>query len=295
MLRFAAFTCVVLIVLADLTTSAADADIRLTGIVSLPGLKQALLQDSKHPGDYLLGEGERERDMEVTAISPADLTVTLNLHTNRNLKLSIEGATNEVSGQPPTILFQKASIHPVILIFQQLCNCTLLQHPQTPDFPFTFLSTATNPIDALHDFQNAFTNKGIVLIPDGDKFVIMGPTSAASMLIPRSAQASSAETSPSAQSTNAEIHAQDLLPGGVLDFRGADFNQVFNLYAMLIGRNIDRTHRFQVPVHGDFFIHTQTPVSKTEAVYAIGTLINWRGVNVVTQSDGSITALRAAR
>jgi len=147
----------------------------------------------------------------------------------------------------------------------------------------------------MREFQSAFTNLGLVLIPDGEKFLMVGPNSTAAKLIPHSAQAKSAETTSNLQSTNSDNHAQELLPAGTIDLRNATFNQVFELYAVLIDHKIDRTHPIQGPIRGGFFLHTQTPLSKSEAIYSTGTLINWHGANIVTQSDMTITAVSSLR
>jgi hypothetical protein len=294
-MRSTFFASVCLILTPILAAPAAEQNVRLTGIVNLPGYKKAVLQDSIRPEGYFLGEGERDGEIEVKTISPVDLTVTLAQRTNRDLKLTMEAKTDQSASSTPTIILEKADFRSVVPIFQKLCNRTLLQHPQTPDPTFTFHSSAVNPADALHDLQIAFTNNGLVMIPDGDKFLMVGPSSATSMLIPRSAQTTSAQTSSNLQSTNAENHAQESLPAGTLDFRGADLNQAFELYGMLIAHPMDRSHGIRGPARGEFYILTQTPLSKAEAIYAISTLINWRGVNVVTQSDGSITGVPSAR
>jgi hypothetical protein len=273
---------------------AAEPDIRLAGIVNLPGYKVALLEDSKPHHWHVLADGQRDGEIEMYKISPAELIANISWY-NQNLKLAMEVKTDQPAGAMPTIVLEKAKFRSVVAIFQSLCNCTLLQHPQTPDPPFTFHSSATNSLDALHDLQIAFTNNGLVMIPDGEKFLMIGPNSAAPMLIPNSAKTKSSETTSNLQSTNSENNAQELMPPGVIDLRGADFNQVFALYAMLINHKIDSTHPFQGPVRGDFFLFTQTPLSRPEAIYSLGTLINWRGVNVVTQSDGTITAASSPR
>jgi len=231
----------------------------------------------------------------VKTISPDEPSVILEHRTDKNLKLTIEPKTAPSANSTPTILLENAKFGSVVPIFQHLCNCTLLQHPRIPDSRFTLQSSATNNLDAMREFQSAFTNLGLVLIPDGEKFLMVGPNSTAAKLIPHSAQAKSAETTSNLQSTNSDNHAQELLPAGTIDLRNATFNQVFELYAVLIDHKIDRTHPIQGPIRGGFFLHTQTPLSKSEAIYSTGTLINWHGANIVTQSDMTITAVSSLR
>lgn len=294
-MKFAAFASISLIVTLVITAASGQTEPRLAGIVNLPGYKRALLQDSKFPRWHLLGEGERDGDIEVKSISPADFAVTFNLRTNQDFKLAMEATTNQSADGQPTIVLENAPFGSAVEIYQIFCQATVLQHPRTPAPQFTFRSSATNRTDATRDLQKAFADKGIVVVRDGEKFVMLGPQSVAQTLIPREPQTNPAETNASSQSAGAQTHPQEVLPAGTIDFRNADFNQVFDLYGMLIDHQVDRTHPFRGPVQGGFWLHTQTPLSRTEAIYAVSTLINWRGVNVVTQSDGLIIAMPSSR
>ena len=280
---FSASVC--LIVAIAFSALAAEQDIRLVGIINLPTFKKVVvLQDSKHPQGSILGERKREGEIEVLAISPAELSATLIVHTNRDVKLTMEGEKLEPGSATPTIILQNVHFRSVLEIYQMFCHRTLLEHPKLSNRLFTFRSSATNEAGAVADLQKAFAEKDIVIVPDGEKFVMIAPKSVASGLEPRSTQENPNDS-------NGDQHNEEMIPPGVVDFRGADMYQVLELYGMLAGHNLDRSSRLPPHEPNGFFFKNQTPLSKKETIYALKTLVNWHGLNVITQSDGSITGV----
>src|SRR5215475_1230467 len=98
------FVSVCLIFTLALSALAAEPDIRLAGIVNLPGYKQAVLEDSISHRSHVLAEGEREGEIDVKTISPTELTTTISWFTNQNLKLAMEVPTDKSAGAVPTIV-----------------------------------------------------------------------------------------------------------------------------------------------------------------------------------------------
>lgn len=232
----------------------------------------------------MLGVGEREAEVEVRAISPAEFSATLNVHTNRNVKLTMEGAKIEPGTATPTILLQNAPLRSVLDLYQNLCQRTLLMHPKIWNGPFTFRSSATNEAGAVGDLQKAFTERELVMVPDGEKFLMIAPEYAASALQPRSMQIKPNDP-------NGDQHNEEMIPPGTIDFRGGDSHQVLELYGLLVDHKMDKTSRLPPHDFSGYFLKTQTPLSRKEAIYALETLVNLHGLNVVTQSDGSITGV----
>src|SRR5215467_8012588 len=100
------FASVCLILSLALSALAADPDFRLAGIINLPTSKKlAILEDSKHRA-RMLGELEREGEVQVLAISPAEFSATLDVHTNRNVELTMDGVKIDPGTPTPTILLQ---------------------------------------------------------------------------------------------------------------------------------------------------------------------------------------------
>jgi general secretion pathway protein D len=80
---------------------------------------------------------------------------------------------------------------------------------------------------------------------------------------------------PRAGITNAP---EEMIPPGTIDFRGADLNQVLELYAMLRQRTILRAANLASPT---FVLKTQTPLTKTEAIKALDAMLALNGIAIV--------------
>jgi len=283
-MRTTSFATVCLIVSLARCALAAEPDIRLVGIINLPTSKKlAILQDPNHR-ERILGEGEREGEVEVQAISPAEFTAMVNVHTNRNVKLTMDGVKIAPGTLTPTIVLQWVHFRSVLYLYQQFRQRTLLMHPKLSNPLFTFRSSATNEAGAIGDLEKAFAEREITLVPDGEKFIMIAPNFVASALQPRSTRAKPNDS-------NGDQHHEEMLPPGTIDFRGADSYQVLELYGMLVGHNLDRKSRLPPHDFSDYFFKSQTPFSKTESIYALETMLSLHGLNVITQSDGSITGV----
>jgi len=75
---------------------------------------------------------------------------------------------------------------------------------------------------------------------------------------------------------------EEMIPPGTIDFRGADLNQVLDLYAMLRGRTILRAANLASPT---FVLKTQTPLTKTEAIKALDAMLALNGIAIVDIGD----------
>jgi len=71
---------------------------------------------------------------------------------------------------------------------------------------------------------------------------------------------------------------EEMIPPGTIDFRGADLNQVLELYAMLRQRTILRAANLASPT---FVLKTQTPLTKTEAIKALDAMLALNGIAIV--------------
>lgn len=75
---------------------------------------------------------------------------------------------------------------------------------------------------------------------------------------------------------------EEMIPPGTIDFRGADLNQVLELYAMLRQRTILRAANLASPT---FVLKTQTPLTKTEAIKALDAMLGLNGIAIVDIGD----------
>jgi general secretion pathway protein D len=75
---------------------------------------------------------------------------------------------------------------------------------------------------------------------------------------------------------------EEMIPPGTIDFRGADLNQVLELYAMLRQRTILRAANLASPT---FVLKTQTPLTKTEAIKALDAMLALNGIAIIDIGD----------
>ncbi len=75
---------------------------------------------------------------------------------------------------------------------------------------------------------------------------------------------------------------EEMIPPGTIDFRGADLNQVLDLYAMLRQRTILRAANLASPT---FVLKTQTPLTKSEAIKALDAMLGLNGIAIIDIGD----------
>jgi len=72
---------------------------------------------------------------------------------------------------------QAARFQDAVDLYSQLKDRTVLIHPRVAWFPVSLRSTAQNENEATAALEKAFLDKGIAAVGDGDKFVLLVPTS----------------------------------------------------------------------------------------------------------------------
>jgi hypothetical protein len=265
--------------------------VKLTGIINLKDEKYALLETTNsvfgHPDDsgmLKVGQSQFLRSdlrVEVLQIDPSVATVKLNLSFGKtnsisNLFLDDKRATQAGSNTlaPVTIQLRKAHLDQVLNLYGQLTTRTVL-HPTLPEINITYDISATNNLGAAQALTTALAKNGLTNILDGTKFIMVLPTDHAAMAHPHSS-----EIKPS----TAAIQSGDInLPNVVL-------YPVVQIYAELIGRKLDPNAPFPPGIHFITLVN-QTPISKSEAVYALDTLFAWQNIKVIPVDKDLVRAV----
>jgi len=107
---------------------------RLSGIVDLPGIKEAVFEIPRLPGldrrPLVLAEGQGLWGLEVLKILPDRRSVQV---TVRGLEipqmLTLDAVTNASSGAATTIELDRSSLHSVLELYGQFSGRTLLYWP----------------------------------------------------------------------------------------------------------------------------------------------------------------------
>lgn len=255
---------------------------RLAGIVNLPDLKLAVLEVAGAGRPHLiLAVGQRDGDIAVREFNPDEATVKLVWSgTNGDVSVSLTRQNSRAGALGFGIELENADTDPVLRLYQEFTQRTLLRSPRLVASPFNLRASATNRAQAALVLEEALTEKEITTIPDGDKFIMVVPNSQVASVRPHSAEIKSS-------GTNAA--GSEMLSPGTVDFRSADLRQVEQIYAEMIGRKLDRTE--PLPFGAPIYFKTQTPLTKEECIYALDTLLSWRNVKMLLVGDDTVKAV----
>lgn len=172
--------------------------------------------------------------------------------------------SSTTNDQQLAIQLKNADITQVIAIYGEVTGRTVLR-PQLTLTPFNVDIQAKNKSEAIAALTEAFEDKGLKVIPDGEKFVMIIPKEKASMAIPRSAQIKS---------------TPGIAPAGEINFPKVDFARAAMIYANLRGKTLDQTRPIP-PSFQPISLRTHAPLTKEETIYALETLFSWQDVKFV--------------
>lgn len=249
---------------------------RLSGIVNLPNAKRAVLEVP--PASFtgiswlVLAEGQRDGEIEVLEIHPENATVKLNLHSKGGLtNLSLTNLADQHLNISPGIVLEGASLEPVLSLYGEFSERTLLRSQPLPKVSFTVTAPTTDRAAAAQILEKALAERELAAIPDGKKFIMVVRKAQAAKVTPQSSL-----IKPSVGDLKSEI-----LPAGTIYFPNTDINQVIQIYAELVGRKLDRSSPFLSTFHTTIQFRNQIPLTREEARYALDTLFNWAGLKMV--------------
>lgn len=179
------------------------------------------------------------------------------------------------SGFP--IQFHGASLQQVLDLYEVVKERTVLQHPSLPQVLFTLDATPKNASEAAEVLEDAFRQNGLAVIPDGKNFVMVVPIAFTNTVIPKSSEI------PAASAGNEPQPGGEVTPRGQVDFGGAALAQVLDVYGDWIGRKLVKgdTQLVGLPIS----LRTFRPLTKSESIYAVATLIEWSGYKIVFVGD----------
>jgi hypothetical protein len=268
-----------------LSADAAESIPRLAGIVMLPGLKLALLEAASPPNEssyQFLSERQRDAEIDVVKIDPINRSVKLNLYAKAGMiPLTL---TNLALKSAQGVCLDNAALDPVLRLYGELANLTLLRSSLLPQLTLTLSAGATNDAEAAHVLQSALAEKGISILPDGKRFLMVIPKTEASTVKPLASQMKSSAAAGSGDET---------FPPGMIQFFNSPPMQVLEVYASLVGRKVQRAEPWPSDVAPGIKLVIQTPVSKDEAIYALGTVLEWAGLKLVRVGEDGLKAVPA--
>lgn len=256
---------------------------RLAGIARLPGRRVAILEivtaRSGVTRQLVLNEGQREGGTKVLQIDPETGVVKLELAgTNVTASLVFTQQANHAGNAVSSVILDRARLDPVLKIYSELKARTLLRSPWLPAAALSLNLSTTNAAQTALMLEQAFAEKGIKTIPDGEKFLLVVPESEATRVKPH----------PSGiKSITVAGDQADMIPPGAINFAPASLRQAGQIYAELVGRKLESNPQTTIPDRLIIF-QNQTSLSKAECVYALDILFRWQGVQAVPLEQGWI-------
>ena len=250
---------------------------RLLGVAKVPKRSFAVIDApiAKASGSVqtmFLGEGERENESSVEVIDVGNRMVQFT-YRGTNMLLTLGGPP--VTTSPACdVKLTNAPVHAALRVLSELADKNLLIYPLESVTPAAGLKLSVDARgDAASVFQ-AFTNvlarRELVVIPDGEKFLIIAPKANAASIEPRSHLITQ---------TNLSAREREAVPPGHIVLTGADVQQMVSTYASMVKRELDSTA--QMPSLEPFFFRNQTPLTMAEAKYVYEALFASRGIKAV--------------
>ena len=292
-LSLSSFVCVLAFVASAQPEQPA---IKLTGIINLPNFKRVLLEVSMPVGSWkqserlMLAEGQRDATstkVEVLKIDPEKMLVTVR-QAGKEIPVTFdkdESANVSTKVSRLTVLLRNAELAQTLDIYGELKHRTILRPPNLAAQTVSFSTQAPTAAEASKALEAAILERGIAVIPDGDKFVMLVPAFMAKGVTSGAAEARKEHAPDLAGKPN------DIIPTGSIIFSPCDVNQVLPIYGELIGRKYkpDRAGSF-----GLIYFRNTVPLTKDELIYALNTLLAWNNVALVFNDDKTFTAVSAA-
>lgn len=175
---------------------------------------------------------------------------------------------------PASVGLEKA-----LLLYGELSGRTVLCHPAVARMPLAFSSASTNRAEILASLEAALDKQAIAVIPDGEKFVLMGFKSQAALLVPGATNLPATKTKP--------------YPKGTIDFHNASMAPVLSVYAAILGKKLDQTS--PLPVAGEVTLVQTCELTKEEILYAFETLMRWRDWELISVNEQTVRVVPRPR
>ena len=168
------------------------------------------------------------------------------------------------------IELQDVRFEDAVDLYSHLTRPTVLVHPKIIWSPVSVRAAARNETEAVAAVRKAFLDKGISILADGEKFVLMVPTAIERTITPASEKVDSAS------------------PPFSSSYLYSPVSTVIENY----GRILERARVGDEPLPtGRVYLRSRN-LSKAEMLYAYDTLLGWNGLKVVLIDDKTFKVVR---
>ena len=161
-------------------------------------------------------------------------------------------------------------------LYAAISGRTLLVHQAAnKKFPVVVAANPRNKAEAIQSLESVLSEKGFVVIPDGNKFEQVIPSELAKNANPHS-------------TTLTVSKAGDKTAGANINFKGVPFEQVRDIYTQFSGRQIVQEGVLSAVT---ISLHSRNPLTKPELLYAIDVLLGWQGIKIVNVDEKTSKAI----
>jgi hypothetical protein len=256
---------------------------RLSGIVNLPGLKLAIIENSKDsssPRSALWVEGQRDGDLGIQRILPESESVAGVFFKTNLVTFRFEQPPTQ-SLKPPTVRFDKVSLGALLVFYERLSERSLLQSPLLPRTTFSAQTDTTNRNEVLALLERQLEEQGISVVRDGEKFVAVLPKAEAARFKPNAPPLKAAGSPDSS----------DEIPPGSINLTAARLFHCLTIYAEFAGKDLDRSSLATLPDRWPIVFYNCNTLTKAECRYALETVLKLHGVELQPAPNGMIRAV----
>ncbi|HWI56162.1 MAG TPA: hypothetical protein VNZ22_02965, partial [Bacillota bacterium] len=192
---------------------------------------------------------------------------------------------------PLFLRLQQAGPSQVFQLYQLLSQRSLIRPQSLPAFRLDVgCKDPATAGDLLKAIEQALASHGILLRPEGEKFVFAGREGDFDRVTPQLREvAATLRKTRSQANPGAE---NQVLPAGMINFAGADLNQVLMIYQELVGRTLLRPPNLPATT---IAFHSYTPLTFEEAIYALNATLAMNGISILPVEEKFLFAFPTAQ
>lgn len=254
--------------------------VHMVGFVNLPNKKIAMLEIQHQPSNAnthasivreIVAEGKECTDesisdarvrLEFLQANFNELSVRMR-ENGKEIVYTLEGASTVPSGEWNVCLVN-AGFDQVVDLYASLMHRTILCHPALNAIPVSAVANAKDSNDVVQALSNILLEKTqTATILDGDSFAVLAPSNRIDSV------------SAALEKIPYPTPAGPTLSGGSINFVNVPMSEAVTVYGEYINRRLVSGN--STPSFGAISFHNQTPLNKSEIIYAFDVLFSWRG------------------
>lgn len=260
-------------------------DVELVGMTAVGEIYTAFLtgkESGRYPRLQQMRAGQSDRGVEVVAVNPHEGSVSLRQDGKLSvlrLGSSLLRPQTKLGAEGVAIRFERVDKDTVLELLAEFSNRTVLRDPRLPYPDFAIETGAVSKADAIRVIGDALIEKGVKLVPEGEKFLLAVPAaSQVEPLPPLSNGAPLAISTAAASEADAPIYQKDGLRLQNLDV----YDLLDKIYAETTGRTLLLAPALPA---AKITLRAVTPLTKGEFTHMLECVLALNGIKLVPEGD----------